>query len=80
MLDPVSQKPVMLYLGERGGGFFRVARTRLDEVRQLLDQHAVPHWVYPIAISQDGGPQTMHVTLSVKANMQLVQQLLDTLP
>jgi hypothetical protein len=53
---------------------------RMDEVRATLDKHAVPYWTSPISVSSDGRPYISSITLSVKADLDLVQRLFDSLP
>jgi hypothetical protein len=80
MTDPRNQKRTVINRGERGGGSFRLLRDRVPEVRALLDAHGVPYWMDPVSVAADGGPYITGVDLSVKADLDLVQRLLDTLP
>lgn len=80
MINPRSQKPVTILPGKRGGGMFQVPAARLGEVHALLDRHAVPYWDSPMVISSDGWPPVATLHLSVKADVTLVQGLLDSLP
>jgi hypothetical protein len=80
MIDPRTNKRVEVGRIERGGGTVLLLRDRLDEVCALLDKNAVPYWRDSISVSSNGGPYVTGITLSVKADVDLVQQLLDALP
>ena len=79
MIDPRTQKPVEIARGSRGGGRFHLLSERMDEVCAALDRHAVPYWRDPIAVSDSGKPYVSGITLSVKADVDRVQQLLDSM-
>ncbi|MBA4063315.1 MAG: hypothetical protein C0501_06305 [Isosphaera sp.] len=80
MTDPRNQKRVEVRRREGGGGSFSLLSDRVPEARAVLDQHGVPYWMDDIEISSDGGPYISRLVLSVKADLDLVQRLLDTLP
>lgn len=81
MTDPRTEKPAKIARYESGGGgSFSLARDRVGEIRAVLDQHAVPYWMDSSSISVDGRPFVSRIVLSVKADIDFVQQLLDTLP
>lgn len=80
MIDPRNQKPVEVARKERGGGAIALLSERVPEVRAVLDHHGVPYWMDSSEISADGGPFMSWIVLSVKADIDLVQRLLDTLP
>lgn len=80
MTNPRAQAPVTIIPGDRGGGRLLVPVSRRDEIHALLDGHAVPYWDSPVEISMDGQPPFFGISLSVKADVKLVQQLLDSMP
>ena len=81
MIDPgINNKPVTIYRGSRGGGMFQLPVSRLEEVHAVLDRHAVPYWDSAVQISSEGEPPFTSIHLSVKADVDLVQRLLDSLP
>ena len=80
MIDPRYHKRIEVRRKERGGGMIWFPQDRMSEVRALLDQHAVPYWENATAVSDRGGPYIASITLSVKANLDQVQQLFDSLP
>jgi hypothetical protein len=79
MIDPRNQQRVTINRGERGGGHILLLRDRLPEVREVLTAHGVPFWESEMSFSSNGGPYVTSITLSVKANVELVQQLLDSM-
>lgn len=80
MIDPRFQKPVVIGRMDRGGGAFYLLRDRVPEIRAVLDANAVPYWMDAESLSMDGGPFISRVVLSVKADVDQVQRLLDALP
>jgi hypothetical protein len=52
--------------------------SQVEKVRSLLDQHAVPYWVDPEAISVDGRPEITVVNLGASADPVAVQKILDS--
>lgn len=80
MIDPRNQKRVEVARKQRGGGAISLLSDRVPEVRAALDQHGVPYWMDSSEISADGGPFYSWLVLSAKADLDLVQRLLDALP
>lgn len=80
MTHPLIPQPVVIDRMKGGGGAFSLLRDRVPEVRAVLDANAVPYWMDPSSISMDGGPYISRVVLSVKADIDQVQRLLDALP
>lgn len=78
MIHPVNKKPITIQRGVHGGAF-TFPLDRKDEVHAVLDRHGVPYWDEG-AFSADGGPWLTTISLSAKADMALVQRLLDELP
>jgi hypothetical protein len=80
MIDQRNQQRVTINPGERGGGRVSLLLDRVPEVRAVLTAHGVPFWESPVAVSSDGGPYSTSIALSVKADVELAQRLLDSLP
>ena len=59
------------------GPYIRVPLDQLDEVKRILDDHHVFHWVEENAISLDGGPYNTVINLGRDGDAAAVQAILD---
>ena len=81
MIDPITRKPITVDTdSEEEGGYLDIPPEQLDPVVALLEANAIPHWADEEALSMDGGPAVITVTLSRRADPVLVQRLLDGIP
>ena len=81
MIDTITRKPITVDTdGEKEGGYLDIPLEQLDPVVTLLQANAVPHWVDEEALSMNGGPFVITVTLASRADPVLVQRLLDSVP
>ena len=50
---------------------------RLEQLRSLLLNHSIPHWVESNAISLDGSPEISIINLGRGADVEGIQTLID---
>ena len=81
MIDTITRKPITVETdGEERGGYLDIPLDQLDSVVALLRANDIPHWVDEEALSMDGGPFEITITLSQRADPVVVQRLLDSAP
>ena len=80
MMDVMTNKPVTVFVGEKGVSTIRLPVSQLEQVKQLLSSHDVYHWVSENYFSWDGGPQTTIIYLRLGTDPAKVQAILDSVP
>jgi len=53
--------------------------SKLDRVTSLFDANKVSYWVDEEAISINGRPEIVYVTLAQRSDPEMVQRLLDSI-
>jgi hypothetical protein len=77
MIDSSTHKPIRVSSDGRSGPYLMVSVGQLDQVRKVLRDNDIPHWVDHHAISVDGRPAVAVVNLSKGSDPCRVQALLD---
>lgn len=77
MVDTATHRPVQVSTDEASGPYIRVSLSQLEQVRQVLTDNKVPHWIEHTAISIDGRPAVVVINLGRESDAGHVQALLD---
>lgn len=80
MVDVTSRKPLNVSTDGTAGPYIRVPVSQLDEVRLLLEDRGIRHWVEEHAISLNGAPEVAVIDLGRGADAEAVQRILDNAP
>lgn len=78
MIDASSAKPLCVSGGGGGGPYLMVPVSQLNEVRSLLDAHAIRYWVDPVAVSLDDQPEITAINFGRGADPEAIQEILDS--
>ena len=77
MTDTSNQKPIRVLTAGIWGSYMSIPFSQLEQVRELLREHEISHWVDHHAISVNGRPAMIVINLSRKTDPVRVQELLD---
>jgi len=77
MVDTATHRSVQVSTDEASGPYIRVSLDQLEQVRQVLLDNKVAHWVEHTAISIDGRPAVVVINLGRGSDPGHVQALLD---
>jgi hypothetical protein len=77
MTDTTTQQRLQVLTEGTAGPYIRVPDSQLDEVKRLLDDNQIFHWVEENSISLDGGPYMTVINLGREGNAAVVQAILD---
>ena len=77
MIDSATHKPVRVLLDVATGPYIYVSVDHFDQVRKVLQDNNIPHWVDHIGISVDGRPMERLINIKKGSDPDRVQALLD---
>lgn len=77
MTDVTTKQPLRVSTDGTAGPYIMVPESQLEDVRNLLSGHDIPHWVEEDAISLDGSPFIAVIDLGRDADPSAVQTILD---
>ena len=63
MINAMTRKPLSVSTGGTAGPYIMLPYHQLDDLRRLLDEHAIRFWVEENVISLNGGPEVATVNL-----------------
>ncbi len=78
MIDTTTRKPLRVSTDGTAGPYLMVPVSQLPEVRSLLGDHQIRHWVEEDAISFDGAPEVAVVNLGRGTDIAPIQAILDS--
>jgi len=78
MIDTSTQKPLTVLSAGTAGPYIMVPLSQLSEVRQLLDEQHVRYSVTENAVSLYEAPLVALIDLDQRANVTVVQDILDS--
>lgn len=77
MTNSTTQTPLRVSTDGTAGPYIMVPVSRLDEVRQSLDNRRIGYWVDENVISLNGAPEVAVVNLGRGGQASVVQTILD---
>jgi hypothetical protein len=77
MMDVKTKKPMLVLSHGTIYPYIRVPTDQLNELREVLDRHAVRYEVMDLYNSLDGGPEYARVNLRRGTDPAPVQTILD---
>jgi len=80
MKDGTTKERIVVHDYGTGNPYFMVPVDKLSKVKHRLDEKHIVYSVERDAISLDGQPAVVVISLSVKSNISEVQALLDSIP
>jgi hypothetical protein len=80
MIDATTKQPLRVTTEGGASAYIMLNVEQLDSVRAILDANKVLYWVDEESLTFDGGPETIVINLSYRADPAAVQRLLDSVP
>lgn len=80
MIDVTTRKPLSVSTDGTAGPYVMVPVSQLEEVRLLLEDRGIRHWIEENAISLNGAPEVAVIDLGRGADPDAVQAILDNAP
>ena len=80
MIDVTTRKPLSVSTDGTAGPYVMVPVSQLEEVRLLLEDRGIRHWIEENAISLNGAPEVAVIDLGRGADPDAVQAILDNFP
>lgn len=77
MIDSATQKPIRVLFDAATGPYMKVTVAHLEQVRKVLEDNKISHWVSHHAISVDGRPMTTMIFIKKGTDPDRVQALFD---
>jgi hypothetical protein len=77
MIDSITKEPIRVSKYPEAWPYIRIPLDQLDEVKKLLDHAGFRYAVDHYAVSADGEPYTVVVNLEHRADVAVIQGLLD---
>ena len=77
MANSSNQKPFRVSTDGTSGSYIMVSLDQVEQVRKLLVDNGIQHWVDLYAISVDGRPAVVIVNLAKSSDPSRVQAILD---
>ncbi len=76
MIDTTTRKR-MLVTDDKAGPYIRLPFTQVDDVRRLLEDNKIYHYLEENILSFDGGPEIAIIDLGRNGDAKAVQAVLD---
>lgn len=77
MIDAMTRKPLHVSTDGTAGPYIRVPFSQLSGLQEILDRNSIRYSVEEDVISLNGGPEIAVVDLDRKADVHVVQTILD---
>jgi len=77
MINAMTRKPLRVSTEGTAGPYIMLPYHQLDDLRRILDEHAIRFWVEENVISLNGGPEVATVNLGHGADGAAIQSILD---